>query len=146
MSRADIRIEADLPADFSRLQAAAAAEGFAFLDRLAQRWIQGRYDNDGNATLAAAYVDGALVAIGAQTHDEYNPARTHRRMRHFYVMPHLRCNGVGRTLASALEDHAFKLAPRLCLRATQAASIAFWDAIGFIRVAHPDRSHEKERP
>lgn len=135
-----------LPAAFAPLRAQAEAEGFHFLDRLAQRWRNGAYDGDARASVRAVFDGDALIAVGAQTEDEYDPHPEHRRIRHFYVAPTYRRHGVGRRLAQSLTNDAFALAPRLHLRATHVLSVAFWDAMGFERVARPDRTHAKVRP
>ena len=148
IARMDVRIarvEEKLPAAFEPLRAAASAEGFGFLDRLGVRWRAGAYGGDARAGVLGAWVGDELAAIGAQTPEEYDPHPTHRRLRHFYVAPQWRRSGVGRALASALTAEAFALAPRLHLRATHAGSVAFWDALGFARVLHPNRTHEKVR-
>lgn len=138
-------LSAGLPPDFKRLDEAARAEGFAFLDRLDARWRNGAYMDDSKASLLAVVSDTDMLAIGAQTYDEYDPHPDHRRIRHFYVLPSARRDGVGRLLADALTKRALAIAPRLHLRATHAVSTAFWDAMGFARVARADRSHEKVR-
>ncbi len=135
-----------LPLDFNALRADAEAEGFAFLRRLNDRWRGGSYNADTDATLHGVFDGDTLVAIGAQTYDEYDPAPDHRRLRHIYVSPSRRRLGLGRALASDLIDSAFALAPRLHLRATHTLSRSFWDAMGFTRVDRPDRSHELVRP
>ncbi len=135
-----------LPEQFALLRMEAAAEGFHFVDRLGLHWRDGAYDGDAQACVLGAYVDAELAGVGAQTMDEYDPSPAHRRLRHFYVPPRWRRRGVGGALAVALEADAFALAPRLHLRATHAASMAFWDAMGFVRVGGPDRTHEKVRP
>lgn len=135
-----------LPSGFARLQAAAEAEGFRFLERLRQNWREGGYSDDAAATLRVAHHGGALIAIGAQSRDEYEGSTLRRRMRHFYVHPAFRRQGAGRALARQLMGDAFALAPILCLRATHALSIAFWDAMGFARVIHESRTHEMKRP
>jgi GNAT superfamily N-acetyltransferase len=141
MSVALTRIQA-LPDDFAALNAAARREGFDFLGRLAQRWDGARYGEDDRASVWGATIDGALIAIGAQTHDEYAASPHNRRIRHFYVSPDQRRGGVGRALAQQLIADAHAIAPRLHLRATHAASRAFWDAVGFTRVDREDRTHE----
>ncbi len=140
-----VRIAADLPDGFTDLAGAARAEGFNFLDRLEARWTNGAYDGDRNASVFAVFGEDRPIAIGAQTFDEYDPSPEHRRIRHFYVHPDFRRNGVGRTLAGALIREAFQLAPHLHLRATHDLSHAFWDAMGFERVDRPDRSHRISR-
>ncbi len=136
----------ELPPAFEPMRAAAAEEGFHFLDRLAERWQGGAYDGDAHACVLGALVDGEFAAIGAQTADDYDPDPDHRRLRHFYVAPLWRRSGVGRALAASLTSEAFRIAPILHLRATHAVSVAFWDAMGFARVTRPDRTHEKVRP
>ena len=144
MSFALTRIGA-LPDDFAALRVAAEREDFHFLGRLAQRWDGARYDADDLASVWGVRVDGALAAIGAQTYDEYDPSPSHRRIRHFYVRPDRRRSGVGRALAQQLIKDAHAIAPRLHLRATHAASRAFWEAVGFARVDREDRTHELVR-
>ena len=141
MSFAIVRCGAALPETYDRLASAAAAEGFDFLARLRKRWNDSAYDSDRDASVFGGFVDGDLQAIGAQTCDEHDPDPMHRRIRHFYVHPAVRRAGVGRTLATALIQQAFQLAPRLHLRATHPLSTAFWDAMGFARVDHPTRTH-----
>lgn len=140
MSFALTRIGA-LPDDFAALREAAEQEDFHFLGRLAERWDGARYDKDGLASVWDVRVDGALVAVGAQTYDEYDPSPLHRRIRHFYVRPDRRRYGMGRALARQLIEDAHALAPRLHLRATHPGSRAFWEAVGFTRVDRPDRTH-----
>lgn len=131
-----------LPADFTALRDAAEREGYRFVRRLADRWDGERYRDDESASVWGAVQGGALIAIGAQTYDEYDPSPLHRRIRHFYVRPDHRRGGVGRNLAAQLIADAHALAPMLHLRATHALSIAFWDEIGFARVAsREDRTH-----
>lgn len=144
MSLAIVSLRSGLPAAFEALRAQAEDEGYTFLSRLQMRWRDGAYDGDEHASVLGVIANGALVAVGAQTRDEYAPA--HRRIRHFYVSSAQRRQGAGRLLATALTADAFALAPRLHLRATHALSTAFWDAMGcFERVERPDRTHVKVR-
>jgi GNAT superfamily N-acetyltransferase len=140
-----VRCGEALPESFPRLQATAKAEGYDFLDRLAVRWRGGAYLDDRDASVFCTFADDAVIAIGAQTFDEYEPSRERRRIRHFYVRPDMRRAGMGRALAGALIQQAFALAPVLALRATHDLSRVFWDAMGFSRVDHPTRSHEMRR-
>ena len=134
------------PASFSALREAAEREGYGFVRRLGERWDGKRYIDDDKASVWGAVQDGVLIAVGAQTYDEYDPSPLHRRIRHFYVRPDWRRNGAGRALAAKLIDDAHALAPRLHLRATHELSTAFWDGVGFARVAgREDRTHELVR-
>lgn len=140
-----VRCGATLPESFETLRAAAKAEGYEFLDRLHSRWQANAYLDDPDASVFCVFAEEAVIAIGAQTLDDYEPGAAQRRIRHFYVRPDLRRGGVGRTLAGALVQQALALAPLVTLRATHDLSRAFWDAMGFTRVIHPTRSHEIRR-
>jgi GNAT superfamily N-acetyltransferase len=132
-----------LPADFPALAETAKQEGYDFVRRLGARWDGARYMDDSKATVWGAFAGDALVAIGAQTHDEYDPSPLHRRIRHFYVHADYRRVGMGRAIAAKLIEDAHALAPFLHLRATRARSAAFWDSVGFSRVTgREDRTHE----
>jgi GNAT superfamily N-acetyltransferase len=144
MSFALMRI-GTLPPDFTTLRETAEREDFQFLGRLGDRWNGARYQDDALATIWGAEAGGELVAIGAQTYDEYDPSPEHRRIRHFYVRPDRRRMGIGCSLAQHLVVDAFAIAPRLHLRATHAVSSEFWDAVGFARVDREDRTHEMLR-
>jgi GNAT superfamily N-acetyltransferase len=137
---------AALPGTFAALREAAERDAFNFLSRLEQRWDGARYEDDALATVWGAQAGGELIAMGAQTYDEYDPSPLHRRIRHFYVREDRRRRGVGRALAQRLIADAFALAPRLHLRATYPRSIAFWESVGFARVDRPGRTHELLRP
>jgi GNAT superfamily N-acetyltransferase len=142
----ELRRLGPLPADFPALAETAKLEGYDFVSRLGARWDGARYMDDMVATVWGAFAGDALIAIGAQTHDEYDPSPLHRRIRHFYVRSDHRRDGVGRALAAKLIDDAHALAPFLRLRATRVHSAAFWDSVGFTRVAaREDRTHELNR-
>jgi GNAT superfamily N-acetyltransferase len=139
------RFDGEAPDAFGALRARAGAEGYGFLDRLADRWRVGAYQGDGASTLIGVLDSAKLIAIGAQTRDEYEPLRCQRRIRHFYVDADWRRAGVGRMLADALIADGLARAPLLTLRAT-IGSMAFWDAMGFGPVTHPTRTHELWAP
>lgn len=135
-----------LPRDFADLRAAAEGEGYHFLGRLEERWQDNKYLDDAQATVCGAVNSSSVIAIGAQTFDEYDPSPLHRRIRHFYVRPDVRRNGVGRRLAEILIEDALAIAPVLHLRATHALSTAFWGSMGFARVeGREDRTHVLHR-
>ncbi|MFT3728455.1 MAG: GNAT family N-acetyltransferase [Terricaulis sp.] len=141
------RAGADLPEGYELLRQIASDEGYNFVARLGARWRVGVYDIDDRATVRYAHNEGALIAIGAQTFDEYDPGPDQRRIRHFYVTSAARRGGVGRALANTLIQDAFAIAPKLTLRATYDRSKAFWESIGFTPVSNrEDRTHEMLRP
>lgn len=142
-----VRVGEALPDDLPALQDEAAAEGYRFVEGILEEWDAGRYTGeDERNTLLAVYREGVLAAIGAVTPDPYDPAPDVLRIRHVYVRPGNRREGVGRVLASALIQQGLALAPRLSLNAADAGASAFWEAMGF----RPDnggtrRSHLLER-
>ncbi|MBR3191507.1 GNAT family N-acetyltransferase [Bosea sp. (in: a-proteobacteria)] len=142
-----VRVAEALPDGLPALQDEAAAEGYRFVEGILEEWDAGRYaGKDERNTLLAVYREGALAAIGAVTPDPYDPAPDLLRIRHVYVRPGNRREGVGRVLASALIQQGLALAPRLSLNAAGAGASAFWEAMGF----RPDhggtrRSHLLER-
>jgi GNAT superfamily N-acetyltransferase len=139
----ELRRLGPLPADFPALADAARREEYEFVHRLGARWDGATYMDDTLATVWGAFADDVLIAIGAQTHDEYDPSPRHRRIRHFYVHPDHRHGGIGRALAAKLIEDAHALAPFLRLRATRVHSAAFWSSVGFTRVeGREDRTHE----
>lgn len=135
-----------LPADFPALAETAKLEGYDFVNRLGARWDGARYMDDALATVWGAFAGDTLIAIGAQTYDEYDPSPLHRRIRHFYVHADHRRGGVGRALATKLIEDAHVVAPFLRLRATRVHSAAFWESFGFTRVdGRENRTHELNR-
>lgn len=132
-----VRLSETLPDDLPALQDEAAAEGYRFVEGILEEWGAGRYaGEDERNTLLAVYREGVLAAIGAVTTDPYDPAPDLLRIRHVYVRPGNRREGVGRILASALIQQGLALAPRLSLNAADAGASVFWEAMGF----RPDSS------
>jgi GNAT superfamily N-acetyltransferase len=129
-----VRILDDVPEGFEPLRREAAAEGYGFIDRLGEEVARGAYaDNADLPVMLAAFSEGGLAALGGLTHDPYDPAPDLARIRHVYVRPAKRREGIDRLLTSALIQQGFALAGRLSLRAADARSAAFWDAQGFVR-------------
>lgn len=127
-----VRVGEALPDDLPALQDEAAAEGYRFVEGILEEWDAGRYaGEDERNTLLAVYREGVLAAIGAVTPDPYDPAPNLLRIRHVYVRPGNRREGVGRVFASALIQQGLALAPRLSLNAADAGASAFWEAMGF---------------
>ena len=78
------RVVDELPADFDTIRAEARAEGYQFLDRLANDWASGamRFNRPGEVLLTA-YSEGVIAAIGGITIDPIVPDAL--RMRRFYA-------------------------------------------------------------
>jgi GNAT superfamily N-acetyltransferase len=138
-----VRVVAALPEGFDDLRRQASAEGYGFLDRLAEDVSRGDYAGEANLpVLFATFSGGDLAAVGGLTADPYDPAPDLARLRHVYVAPAFRGSGVGRSLASAVIQQGFALAGRLSLRAADERAAAFWEAAGFFRdVSGMERTH-----
>jgi GNAT superfamily N-acetyltransferase len=119
----------ELPAGFDALRAEARAEGYRFVERLADDWTSGamRFDREGE-TLLAARLKIVLCGIGGLTIEPVVPDAL--RMRRFYVRPAYRRSGIGRMLAIALLDQAQSRSRLVTVNAAP-ASAAFWESLGF---------------
>lgn len=128
-----VRLENRLPDDFEPLRAAAAAEGWRHMDRLAEEVAAGA---PVFLALLAVREGGALLGIGGLTEeplpDDGAPAL---RLRRVYVRPDARQRGVGRTLASALVQEGLDSVRRLTVHTQDARAEAFWRAQGFAPVS-----------
>ena len=133
------RVIDELPADFDTIRAEARAEGYRFLDRLANDWASGamRFDRPGEALLTA-YSAGVLAAIGGITIDPIVPDAL--RMRRFYVRPAFRRTGIGREIALALLEGALQRVRVVTLNAAE-KSVPFWEALGFVPEARDGHTH-----
>jgi GNAT superfamily N-acetyltransferase len=133
------RVVDELPADFDTIRAEARAEGYQFLDRLANDWASGavRFDRPGEVLLAA-YSEGVLTAIGGITIDPIVPEAL--RMRRFYVRPAFRRTGIGREIALALLEGALQRVRVVTLNAAE-KSVPFWEALGFVPQARDGHTH-----
>lgn len=131
------RVDQALPAGFEGLLAESHSEGHRFLDRLARDWASRamRFDRPGES-LWAAFVEGELAGIGGVTQDPAIPDAL--RLRRFYVLAGHRGRGIGRALARRLIAAAD--APLLTVNAS-AASVGFWERLGFASDARDGHSH-----
>ena len=133
------RVVEELPADFDTICVEARAEGYKFLDRLATDWASGaiRFDQPGEALLAA-YSDDVLAAIGGITIDPFVPDAL--RMRRFYVRPAFRRTGIGREIAHALLERAFRTSRVVTLNAA-VDNVPFWENLGFVPQVRDGHTH-----
>lgn len=134
-----VRIQDDLPEDFGRLRAAADAEGFRALARLAAEWAQ---DRDAFVCLLGAMQDDRLAAIGGLTPEPEPQDQAAMRVRRLYVDPAARRSGVGRTLVNALLQEALDSVSLVTINARDTLAPAFWTALGFERVTDLPWSHQ----
>jgi len=128
-----VRLQDGLPEDFDRLRAAAAADGWRHMDRLAAEVAAGA---PVFLALFAVRQGGSLAGIGGLTQepmpDDGPPAL---RLRRVFVHPDARRQGVGRTLASALIQEGLDSVRRLTVHTDDVRAEAFWQAQGFTPVS-----------
>ncbi len=124
------------------LAAASRAEGYRFVDRMIAKASEQAFDGVGE-TFWGAFADGTLVACGGISIDPYCDSRL-GRLRHVYVLPPFRRQGIARDLVRHLTTHASAHFPALRLRTSDAAADAFYEAIGFARTDGRDATHRIE--
>lgn len=129
------RIQAIAPlieADLQPLLQFSLDEGYNFIQKLLDEYTSGvnRFDTPG-AALLAVYDNDYLIGIGGVHRDPYLDRADIGRIRHVYVLPDYRRDGVGKRLMNALIDYARSHFHTLTLRTPTAHANAFYRAIGF---------------
>lgn len=138
-----IRRAAALPEGLAPLRAAAAAEGFRFLERLAADWAAGanRFDGPGEALFFAHAPGGALLGLCGLNRDPW-AGEDAARLRRLYVAAAARRRGVGAALVAHAIAHAQAAGfARLRLRTDDAGAASFYEALGFARVEDASATH-----
>ena len=115
---------------------ASLAEGMRLVQRLADEYASGanRFDQPGEALLGA-YAGGRLVGVGGVNRDPYARDPGVARLRHLYVLPAWRRQGVGRQLVAALIAAAAPHFATMRLRTTNPEADRFYRELGFAGVA-----------
>jgi len=134
-----------LPDGFDVLRSEADAEGIRNATRLEADWESSaeRFDKLGEILLAG-FDSETLVAIGGLTIEPDSTVKA-LRLRRLYVRPAWRNRGIGRAVATALVEHGFSFVELLTLNAGVPGAGGFWEALGFGRVVHESRTHERPR-
>ena len=124
------------------MAAEAAAEGFGFVDRLVREWQTG--ENTFCAAgerLLLARVDGQAAGICGLNRDASAPNGATGRLRHLYVRPAWRRQGVGKALVEEVLGSARSSFSRVRLRTDTAAAAAFYGTLGFAGSTEPNATH-----
>jgi len=111
---------------------ASLAEGYTFIQKLWDEYQSGQtaFRENGSALLAG-YADGRLVAVGGVHPDTYLNDPTIGRIRHVYVLPEYRRQGIAKQLVEALIERGAAQFTIITLRTPTAHGHAFYTAIGF---------------
>lgn len=140
---ADIDVLVDMPHDVERLLDASRREDYNFVERLVADWNDGSNRFDGaSELLLSVRVDGKLVAVGGLNRDPYLDDPTVGRIRHVYVHPDARGQGIGRELVSVLVDRARLLFRCVRVRAGPPGAAAFYESLGFATSSESDTTHQ----
>lgn len=125
-----------------RLHAEAQAEGYRFIDTLADDWACGtnRFDAPGEA-LFGCFESGEFVAVGGLNVDPFLCDPKIGRIRRVYVRAAWRNRGVGAALVNALVDYARSSFAAVRLRAESADAARLYERLGFAPIASPDATH-----
>ena len=139
----------DLPVDhLTPLIAESEQEGLSFVRRLTEEWAtaQNRFDRPAEV-LFAARVDGRLVGVCGLNVDPYAGDPGVGRVRHLYVLPAYRRQGVGRQLVGAVVAAAHGSFITLRLSTNDPAAARLHEALEFRRYSGDARcTHALRRP
>lgn len=122
--------------ELEALKVASLGEGFRFIERLAEEWDSGqnRFLEPGES-LWGAFLGEEMIGICGLNRDPYARNENAGRLRHLYVLPVRRREGAGRALVHVVLGKAREHFARLYLRTDNSAAAAFYERIGFVRVA-----------
>ena len=132
---------------------ASRAEGFNFVVRLQLELAQGDFKKPGAALYGFVgddftgdgLIGDKLAGVGGLTPDPYPGTEPGvGRLRHLYVLPQYRRQGVGQGLVTAIVAEAGRHYDVLRLRTTTPEAARFYEALGFIPTAEPNATHRLE--
>lgn len=129
-------------ADFAPLIAEAVAGGDGFMTRLRDAWRSGanRFCAPGE-TYLGVWRDGALIGAGGINRDPYGSDPAIGRVRHLYVRPAARGQGVGGALTGRLIEHARAHFGVLRLRTRRPEAARMYERLGFVRTDGCNETH-----
>lgn len=127
-----VRIEQLPLADLQPLLQEARQQGFEFLDRLVEEYLDGtnQFAQPGEA-LFGVYSGQRMIAIGGLNRDPYLQESDTGRVRHVYVLSAWRGQGVGKQLVQRIIDEARHHYRLLTLRTFTEPASKFYCTIGF---------------
>ena len=142
METRELRVT-DLPA-LSELAAIATGEGYRFVARFLADLQVSSSSSARFAGFLAVLERGQLVALGGVTPDPYRPASNVGRVRHVYVHPTRRGEGIGADLIAALETQARSAGLDLLrLRTDTIQAAQFYEHLGYSPVADDSATHQR---
>ncbi len=124
------------------LRLEAGEEGYNFLDRLVEDWLNGenRFDGPGEV-FCGTIEDGIIVAVGGLNRDPFLANPEVGRIRRVYVRRGWRNRGVGEALVRWLLAEARKSFRSVRLRAENAGAARLYERIGFAPIDDSHATH-----
>ena len=129
-------------AGLDELRADARAEGYNFMDRLANDWQSGvnRFDDPGE--MLCGHLDNRLlVAAGGLNRDPFAGRAEVGRIRRVYVRPAWRGRGIGAALVNVLIEEARRNFACVRLRAENPVAARLYERLGFEPMADANATH-----
>jgi GNAT superfamily N-acetyltransferase len=133
-----------LPPDIIFLEREASGQGFPFVGRLIDEWRTGanRFQKEGERLVMATHGD-CVVGIGGLNVDPHQPTGDTARLRRLYVCHAFRRQGIGEALVHALLEEASTQFRTVRLTTDTPAGAAFYERLGFTKVAAETATHVK---
>ena len=133
----------DLPA-LRELASLAEAEGYNFVARFLAELTASTAPADALVNFFGLTDRNQLVAFGGVTPDPYRIPGDIGRLRHVYVRPDRRGEGIGGHLVALLENHARGAGYRLLrLRTPTVAAAHFYEQLGYEAVLDDTATHQR---
>jgi GNAT superfamily N-acetyltransferase len=119
--------------DITRLVQESEEEGYRFVTRLVNEFEDGSnvFNKTGEVLFCVKKSDGTVVAIGGINQSPFSQESEVGRLRRFYVLDHVRREGVGTLLLQSIIEHAKKHFKEITVRTESAKADAFYRAGGF---------------
>ena len=139
------RFQSDHPPDLSYLRRESVSEGHGFVELTLAQWVDGsnRFDRSGEG-LFIARTNNAAVGMCGLNVDPFLTDPTVGRIRHLYVHPSFRRQGIGIRLVEECLDLARITFDRVRLRTFDVQAACFYAFIGFDGVAEETATHSLE--
>jgi GNAT superfamily N-acetyltransferase len=134
----------ELPKDLETLRSEASNEGFHFMERFIENWMNStnRFKKSGEVLLASFDDNLNLIAIAGLNIDPYSDDGSTARIRHLFVLKRARRMGVASDLVKQLLNHAKGRFDVIRLRTDTHSGALFYEAIGFHRSPSATSTHE----
>ena len=132
------------PPDVADLLGASLEEGHGLVRRTLDEWVDAtnRFDKPGEVFFLALVGESSAGMCGLNV-DSFGNDPLLGRIRHLYVLPGFRRNGIGTALVNACIRHAHGRFHRLRLRTFDPVAASFYESIGFAPVDESAATHAR---